>query len=65
MANSPEKNNYIDPKGYWIDPAERYAGMGNEAGEQVAILRATSNCSDAEWDRLYEAIVACFDTEKV
>jgi hypothetical protein len=29
MANSPKKNNYIDPKGYWIDPGRAVRRMGN------------------------------------
>jgi len=36
-----------------------------KGGEQVAILRATPNCSDAEWKRVYDALVACLDTSKV
>jgi hypothetical protein len=27
--------------------------------EQPAIMRATQNCSDAEWSRLYKAIAKC------
>jgi hypothetical protein len=33
--------------------------MGVEEGEQYVILKATETCSDAEWNMLYEAIVAC------
>jgi hypothetical protein len=33
--------------------------MSNDGGEQPVIMRATQNCSDAEWTRLYEAIVKC------
>jgi hypothetical protein len=54
---------YIDPKGYWIDPARNIRRMGTEDGEQRVILRATQDCSDAEWGRLYEAIVACLKTK--
>jgi len=60
-----EKDNYIDPKGYWIDPNRNIRRMGQRGGEQVVILRATPNCSDAEWERLYSALVACLDTMKV
>jgi hypothetical protein len=60
----PQRDEYIDPKGYWIDPGRNIRRMGNKDGEQVVILRATPNCSDAEWDRLYGAIVACIDLMK-
>jgi hypothetical protein len=61
----PQRNEYIDPKGYWIDPARNIRRLGSKDGEQLVILRATPNCSDAEWDRLYGAIVACIDLMKV
>jgi hypothetical protein len=32
---------------------------GGEGGEQPVIMRATQDCSDAEWTRLYDAIVKC------
>jgi hypothetical protein len=54
---SPE--DFIDPRGYWIDNARNIRRMSNDGGEQPVILRATQNCSDAEWGRLYEAIVNC------
>ena len=60
-----EKDNYIDPNGYWIDPSRNIRRMGSRGGEQVTIFRATEACSDAEWDRLYSAIVACLDTTKL
>lgn len=52
--------NFIDPKGYWIDQSRNIRRVSN-AGmqEQPVIMRATQNCSDAEWSRLYEAIVKC------
>lgn len=58
MPNNPQ--NFIDPKGYWIDQARNIRRMSN-AGllEQAVIMRATQNCSDAEWSRLYEAIAKC------
>jgi hypothetical protein len=63
-STSPKRNEYIDPKGYWIDPSRNVRRLGNDAGEQSIVVRATENCSDAEWDRFYEAIVACLDTSK-
>lgn len=59
-----EENSYIDQTGYWIDPGRSERRMGMKDGEQVAILRATPNCSDAEWKRIYEALVARLDTSK-
>jgi hypothetical protein len=57
----PKRNEYLDPKGYWIDPDRNIRRFGDKDGEQVAVLRATACCSDAEWDRFYKAIVACLD----
>jgi hypothetical protein len=34
--------------------------MGSEGGEQVAVLRATPNCSEAEWEQLSAAISNSF-----
>ena len=65
QAVQSEKDNYIDPKGYWMDPNRNIRRMGTRDGEQVVILRATQQCSDAEWERLYSAIFACLDTMKV
>jgi hypothetical protein len=59
-----QRNEYIDPKGYWIDTARNIRRLGKKDGEQLVILRATPECSDAEWDRLYAAIVACVDMMK-
>jgi hypothetical protein len=39
---------YIDTKGYWISPDRSIRRMGDEGGEQVAIAKATEECSDAE-----------------
>ena len=50
---------YIDPKGYWIDAERNLRRMGTEHGEQIVILKATEDCSKAEWTKLYEAIVSC------
>ncbi len=57
----PGRDEYMDPKGYWIDPDRNIRRLGDKDGEQVAVLRATACCSDAEWDRFYKAIVACLD----
>ena len=48
--------NYIDPKGYWVDPDRNVRRMGNEGGEQRAILRATPECSEAEWKRICDIL---------
>jgi hypothetical protein len=48
---------YIDTKGYWISPEDRtIRRMGDEGGEQVAIAKATEECSDAEWNRICDAL---------
>jgi hypothetical protein len=54
-------NNFIDPNGYWIDQERNIRRMSNDGGEQPVIMRATQECSDAEWSQLYEAIVKCLD----
>jgi hypothetical protein len=60
MPTHDFSRDFIDPKGYWIDQARNIRRMSN-AGlhEQPVIMRATQNCSDAEWRRLYEAITKC------
>jgi hypothetical protein len=57
-------NEYIDPKGYWIDPERKVRRMSDKNGEQAVIIQATGDCSVAEWKRFYQAIVACLDTTK-
>jgi hypothetical protein len=57
-------NNYVDPKGYWIDQSRNIRRLGSEDGEQRVIVRATDACSEAEWDRIYEAIVACLALDR-
>ena len=52
---------YIDPKGYWIDPARNVRRMGAEDGEQHLILKATETCSE---ELLYKAIVACVSAKQ-
>jgi hypothetical protein len=47
---------YIDTKGYWISPDRTIRRMGDEGGEQVAIAKATEECSDAEWNRICDAL---------
>lgn len=56
---------YVDPRGYWIDPARNIRRLSTENGEQRVILKATDDCTDAEWSRLYEALVACPSTKMV
>ena len=58
------RNDYIDPKDYWVDPDRSVRRMSDKDGEQIVILRATPFCSDAEWERMYEAIVACVNLTK-
>ena len=48
---------YIDTKGYWISPEDRtLRRMGDEGGEQQIIAKATEECSDAEWNRICDAL---------
>jgi hypothetical protein len=63
QSAGPTRDEYIDPKGYWIDSNRNIRRLGNDDGEQIVVVRATESCSDAEWDRFYEAIVACLDTK--
>jgi hypothetical protein len=58
------KNDDIDPQGYGIDLERCVRRMGYKNGEQTVILQATPDCSDAEWQRLREAIVACANVMK-
>jgi hypothetical protein len=53
---------YIDPKGYWIDPARNVRRLG---GEQEIILSATEKCSDLEWCYLFGAMRDCIPKMKV
>jgi hypothetical protein len=62
LDKSPDE--YIDPRGYWIDPERNVRRMSNKDGEQAVIIKATPACSHAEWERFYEAVVACLDTTK-
>ena len=59
LKNLPD--DFIDPKGYWIDHARNIRRMSSDGGEQPVIMRATQDCSDAEWSRLYEATVKCLE----
>jgi hypothetical protein len=47
---------YIDPKGYWIDPERNIRRKGDEGGEQQIIAKGTAECSDAEWNRICDAL---------
>jgi hypothetical protein len=60
MPTKDFSQNFIDPKGYWIDQGRNIRRTSNVGlQEQPAIMRATQNCSDAEWSRLYKAIAKC------
>jgi hypothetical protein len=52
---------YVDPKGYWIDPARNVRRM---SGEQEVILSAAENCSGLEWRYLFDAIRDCLPKMK-
>jgi hypothetical protein len=45
---------YIDTKGYWVSPDRSIRRMG---GEQIVIAKATEECSDAEWNRICDALM--------
>jgi len=48
---------YIDTKGYWISPEDRtIRRMSEEGGERRIIAQATEECSDAEWNRICDAL---------
>jgi hypothetical protein len=47
---------YIDTKGYWISPDRSIRRMGDEGGEQIVIAKATEECSEAEWNRICDAL---------
>jgi len=64
LKREKPRDEYIDSLGYWIDPQRNIRRMGEKDGEQIVILKATPECSDAEWDRFYEAIVACVNLPK-
>ena len=50
------KDDYIDPKGYFIDSDRNIRRLGDVEGEQAIILKATEKCTKAEWERLYQAM---------
>lgn len=50
---------FIDPQSYWIDSTGCIRRGDKESGKQAVIaviLRATEDCSDAEWEWIYQAI---------
>jgi hypothetical protein len=49
---------YIDPRGYWLDPSGNIRRMGDEDGEQEIIATVTEICSDAEATLLATAMDA-------
>ena len=44
---------FIDPKGYWADPERN---VRRTSGEQGVIIRATDECTKAEWIFLLESL---------
>jgi hypothetical protein len=60
-AVAKAKNDYVDPKGYWISPDRTVRRLGDKDGEQAVILSASPQCSDAEWERMYKALAACMN----
>ena len=61
-GNEIDKDRYLDPKGYWIDPTRNVRRM---SGEQEIIVSAGENCSDLEWTFIFEAIRECIPKMKV
>ena len=49
---------FIDPKGYWLDPDGNVRRMGTteEDGEQAIIAKLTEVCTDAEGMLLAQAL---------
>ncbi len=43
------EKDYLDPRGYWGDPAGNIRRM---SGEQEIIATVTGECSEAEWKAL-------------
>jgi hypothetical protein len=48
---------YIDTNGYWISPDRTIRRISDEGGEQQIIVKATEECSDAEWNRICDALM--------
>lgn len=44
---------FIDPEGYWADA---YRHIRRTSGEQEVILKATDECTKAEWIFLLESL---------
>jgi hypothetical protein len=57
-----DKDQYLDPKGYWIDPARNVRRMSDE---QEIIVSAAEACSALEWTYIFEAIRDCIPKMKV
>ena len=59
-----------EPNAEWVrqtidfDPERKVRRMSDKNGEQAVIIQATRDCSVAEWERFYQAIVACLDATK-
>jgi hypothetical protein len=61
-GNEVDKDQHLDPKGYWIDPARNVRRM---SGEQEIIVSARDVCSVVEWNYIFEAIRDCIPKMKV
>jgi hypothetical protein len=56
MPNGATKKtdpNYIDPKGYWCDPARNIRRLGDN---KLVVLSASKHCSGEEWKRICDAL---------
>lgn len=49
-------SDYIDPKGYWLDPEGNIRRIGDEEGQQEIIATVTEVCSQAERILLAQAL---------
>ena len=61
-GNEVDKDQYLDPKGYWIDPARNVRRMSDE---QEIIVSASAACSGLEWRYIFDAIRDCIPKMKV
>lgn len=55
------QDHYIDPDGYWIDPARN---VRRKSGEQEIIVSAADICSNLEWTYIFDAIRDCIPKMK-
>ena len=52
-GSGEDLEDFIDPQGYWAD-ADRH--IRRASGEQGVILKATDECTKAEWIFLLESL---------